>query len=42
MENQFENRIDLSDLVNKTQGVKNEISKPFELSVFTFGFFDFA
>lgn len=27
MENQFENRIDLSDLVNKTQGVKNEISK---------------
>lgn len=27
MENQFENRIDLSDLVSKTQGVKNEISK---------------
>ncbi|MBL7909503.1 MAG: MoxR family ATPase [Bacteroidia bacterium] len=27
MENQFENRVDLSDLVNKTQGVKNEISK---------------
>jgi len=27
MENQFENRIDLSDLVNKTQAVKNEISK---------------
>ncbi|MBA2614053.1 MAG: MoxR family ATPase [Bacteroidetes bacterium] len=27
MENQFENRIDLSDLVNKTQSVKNEISK---------------
>jgi len=27
MENQFENRIDLSDLVNKTQAVKNEIGK---------------
>ena len=27
MENQFENRVDLSELVNKTQGVKNEISK---------------
>ena len=27
MENQFENRVDLSDLVNKTQGVKNEISR---------------
>jgi MoxR-like ATPase len=27
MENQFENRIDLSDLVSKTQGVKNEVSK---------------
>ena len=27
MENQFENRIDLTDLVNKTQAVKNEISK---------------
>ncbi|MBL7919965.1 MAG: MoxR family ATPase [Bacteroidia bacterium] len=27
MENQFENRIDLSDLVTKTQGVKNEVLK---------------